>query len=89
MATSFHVALILTLTTLAIPAFAAKPDCTEGYKIFINRVTPFIDRIEDLDLATQMRRGLSVFEACQAGDNFSPHGIWDQIAADMAAKAKK
>lgn len=77
------------IAALALPAVAAKQDCFGGYKIFINRVSPFVDRVEAPELTMWMRRGLSAFDACEAGDNFTPHGIWDQIAADMEAKAKK
>ncbi len=82
----FFAAVFSTIVaTSAAPAFAAKPDCTGGYKIFINRVSPFVDKADDKDLVTSMRRGLSVFDECEAGDNFSPNGIWDQIAAAMEA----
>lgn len=82
-------ALSIVVATLAAPVFAAEPDCSGGYKIFINRVSPSIDKVNDEDLATLMRRGLSVFDACKAGDNFSPHSVWDQIASEMEAKSKK
>jgi hypothetical protein len=35
-----------------------------------------------------VKKGLAAYDSCQAGDSFSPRGVWDQIEADMAAKAK-
>jgi hypothetical protein len=40
------------------------------------------------DLASAVQKGLDAYNSCQAGDSFSPRGVWDQIEADMAAKAK-
>lgn len=80
--------LLAAAAALAAPAIAATPDCNGGYRIFINKVSPYINKVEAADLAAQMRRGLSVYDACQAGDTFTPHGIWDQIAADMAKSSK-
>ena len=82
-------AISAVAATLATSVYAADQPCTGGYRIFINRISPFVDKSDDEDLATLMRRGLSVFEACEAGDNFSPHDLWHKIAAEMEAKAKK
>ena len=82
-------AVFSLFAVLAAQANASTPDCTGGYKTFISKVSPYINKIEDVDLATLMRRGLSVYDACEAGDTFTPHGIWDQIAADMAKMSKQ
>jgi hypothetical protein len=77
------------IAVISAPAFAAKPDCYGGYKDFLGKVNPFIGQIEDVDLPTLMRRGLSVYDACEAGDNFVPQGAWNQVIFDMEKKAKK
>ena len=85
-------ALAAALTAFAAalsPVSAATPDCYGGYKTFLGKVSPHLSERTDVDLATLMRRGLSVYDACMAGDSFSPHGVWDQIAADIEAKSKK
>jgi hypothetical protein len=40
------------------------------------------------DLADAVRKSLDAYNSCKAGDDFSPHGVWDQIIADMQAKSK-
>ena len=82
-------ALAVAFAAFASPAFAAKPDCYGGYKTFLGKVGPILGKIEDVDLPTLMRRGLSVYDACEAGDNFVPEGAWNQVIFDMEAKAKK
>ena len=82
-------ALAVAFAALSSPAFAAKPDCYGGYKEFLGKVNPYIGKIEDVDLPTLMRRGLSVYDACEAGDNFVPAGAWNQVIFDMEAKTKK
>jgi len=82
-------ALAIAFAAAAAPASAATPDCYGGYKTFMGKIAPLIGKVEDVDLATLMRRGLSVYDACQAGDNFSPYGVWDQIFNEMTRKATK
>ncbi|MGE0054704.1 MAG: hypothetical protein AB7S74_10875 [Hyphomicrobium sp.] len=82
-------AIAVSIATLATPALAAKPDCYGGYKSFLGKVNPYIGHIEDVDLPTLMRRGLSVYDACLAGDNFVPEGAWNQVIFDMEKAAKK
>ena len=79
----------VALAVVSAPAFAAKPDCNGAYKTFMGKVVPYLGKVEDVDLATLMRRGLSVYDACQASDNFVPEGAWNQVIFDMEAKAKK
>jgi hypothetical protein len=38
------------------------------------------------ELAEYVRKSLGAYDSCMAGDNFSPHGVWDQILADMGKK---
>lgn len=70
-------------------ALAAAPDCASGYKNFVMKVSPYIERVDPADLPEFMRRGLSAFDACMAGDSFTPHGVWDGLAAEMEVKSKK
>lgn len=81
--------IVVAIAAMSAPALAAKPDCYGGYKTFMTKVAPLVGKIEDVDLATLMRRGLSVIDACEAGDNFVPEGAWNQVIFDMEAAAKK
>jgi hypothetical protein len=69
------------------PAVAAE-DCAGGYKTFMNKVAVYIPKVSGGDLAAAISKGLNAYNSCMAGDSFSPKGVWDQIEADMAAKAK-
>jgi hypothetical protein len=66
----------------------AKEDCAGGYKTFMNKIAVYIPKVTGGDLASAVQKGLDAYNSCQAGDSFSPRGVWDQIEADMAAKAK-
>jgi len=81
--------IALAIAAVSSPALAAKPDCYGGYKSFLGKVNPYIGQIEDVDLPTLMRRGLSVYDACLAGDNFVPEGAWNQVIFDMEKASKK
>lgn len=80
--------IAIAFATVANPALAAKPDCYGGYKAFLGKVNPYIGQIEDVDLPTLMRRGLSVYDACFAADNF-PANSWDELVAQMEKAATK
>lgn len=67
---------------------AAATDCAAGYKTFMNNMTVFIPNVTGGDLASAVQKGLAAYDSCQAGDSFSPKGVWDQIEKDMAMKAK-
>ena len=69
------------------PAVAAE-DCAAGYKSFMGKMSTFIPNVSGGDLASAVKKGLAAYDSCQAGDSFSPRGVWDKINADMAAKAK-
>lgn len=83
------IALAALSAAVATPAFAAKPDCYGAYKTFMGKAMPLLGQIEDVDLPTLMRRGLSVYDACEAGDNYVPEGAWNQVFADMDKMAQK
>ncbi len=69
----------------ATPAFA-KEDCNGGYKDFLGKMSSHISNMSGDELAGYIRKTLGAYDSCMAGDNFSPHGVWDQILADMGKK---
>jgi hypothetical protein len=80
-------ACAVALFALAAPAFA-KEDCDAGFKTHMGKMSIYIDKMSGYDLADAVRKSLDAYNSCKAGDNFSPHGVWDQVLSDMAAKAK-
>ncbi len=81
--------LTATLVAVSAPAFAAKPDCDTGYKDFLSKMSIYVDKMTGYELADAVRKSLDAYNSCAAGDNFSPHGVWDQILADMKTKSGK
>jgi hypothetical protein len=81
-------ALAAVLVAAASPVFA-KTDCDAGFKSFLSSMSTYIDKNSSYDLADAIRRSLDAYDTCKSGDSFSPHGVWDQILADMKAKAGK
>jgi len=61
----------------------AKTDCAAGYKTFMGKMAVFIPTNNGTDLASAVKRGLDAYNSCMAGDDFSPHGVWDKVLADM------
>lgn len=80
-------ALATALLFGAAPAFA-KSDCDKGYKNFLGKMSIYVDKMSGYELADAVRKSLDAYNSCNAGDSFSPHGIWDKILADMKDKAK-
>ena len=66
----------------ATPAFA-KEDCNAGYKDFLTKMSTHISKMSGNELAEYVKKSLGAYDSCMAGDSFSPHGVWDQILADM------
>lgn len=75
------------LAALSVPAFAAKTDCDAGYKNFLSSMSIYVDKMTGYELADAVRKSLDAYNSCSAGDSFSPHGVWDQILADMKTKS--
>ena len=46
-------------------------------------------KMSGYELADVVRKSLDAYNSCKAGDDFSPHGVWDKIIADMQAKSGK
>ena len=83
---TLSIAIATALVAIAAPAFA-KVDCDAGFKSHMAKMSIYVDKTTGYDLADAVRKSLDAYNSCKAGDNFSPHGVWDQIEADMKAKA--
>jgi hypothetical protein len=86
--TKSFAALAIALLATAAPALAAKTDCDAGFKSHMSKMSIYVDKMSGYDLADAVRKPLDAYNSCKAGDDFSPHGVWDQIIADMQAKSK-
>ena len=78
--------LTASLVAVSAPAFAAKTDCDAGYKEFLGKMSIYVDKMTGYDLADAVRKSLDAYNSCAAGDNFSPHGVWDEIINEMKTK---
>jgi hypothetical protein len=77
-------ALAAALLAGATPAFA-KEDCDGGYKDFLIKMSSHLSKMSGNDVVEYVRKGLAARDSCTAGDNFSPHGVWDKLLGDMEA----
>jgi hypothetical protein len=80
-------ALIAAFAAFVTPALA-KEDCEAGFKTHMGKMTVFIEKVTGGDLASAVQKSIDAYNSCKAGDNFSPHGVWDQVMSDMEAKSK-
>jgi hypothetical protein len=80
-------AIAASLAAVATPALA-KTDCDAGYKTFLGKMSIYVDKMSGYELADAVRKSLDAYNSCKAGDSFSPHGVWDQILADMQKGGK-
>ncbi len=80
-------AVVAAFAALATPALA-KEDCDGGFKTHMGKMSIFVDKMSGYELADAVRKSLDAYNSCKAGDSFSPHGVWDQILADMETKSK-
>jgi hypothetical protein len=79
-------ALIAALLVVGITPAFAKEDCNAGYKDFVGKMSSHMSNVSGDQLAEYVRKSLGAYDSCMAGDSFSPHGVWDQILADMGKK---
>jgi hypothetical protein len=86
--TKLIAALAVAVMATAAPAFA-KTDCDDGFKGHMAKMSIYVNKMSGYELADAVRKSLDAYNSCKAGDSFSPHGVWDQIIADMQAKAGK
>ncbi|RUP00339.1 hypothetical protein [Hyphomicrobium sp.] len=80
--------LVAIFAAIATPTYAAE-DCDGGFKTHMGKMSIYIDKMSGYELADAVRKSLDAYNSCKAGDGFSPHGVWDQIEADMQAKHGK
>jgi hypothetical protein len=80
------IALIAALLVAGVTPAFAKEDCNGGYKDFLTKMSSHFSNMSGDDLAGYIRKGLGAYDSCMSGDAFSPHGVWDQILADMGKK---
>lgn len=80
--------LIALFASFSSPAFAAE-NCDDGFKTHMGKMSIYINKMSGYELADAVRKSLDAYDSCKAGDSFSPHGVWDQIEADMQAKHGK
>lgn len=81
-------AFAAAVAVFAAPAIA-KEDCDGGFQGHMKKMTVYVEKVSANDLSDAIRKSLDAYNSCKAGDSFSPHGVWDQIVADMEAKSKK
>ncbi len=79
-------ALVAALFVVGVTPAFAKEDCNAGYKDFVGKMSSHISNVSGNELAEYVRKSLGAYDSCMAGDSFSPHGVWDQILADMGKK---
>jgi hypothetical protein len=78
----------------ASPAFA-KMNCDAEFRAHMTKMSPYLptpdraDTCRGCNLAVALGKSVDAYKACKAGDEFSPHGVWDQVIADMAANSKE
>ncbi len=53
----------------------------------MGKMSIYVNKMSGYELADAVRKSLDAYNSCKAGDSFSPHGVWDQILADMEAKS--
>jgi hypothetical protein len=76
-------AIAALLVAGAVPA-QAKTDCNAWYKDFFERLMrEGSAKMTGGQLAEASRKGVRAYDACAAGDEYSVHGVWDQIEKDM------
>lgn len=87
MKTIFATMIVATAAAIATPALA-KTDCDSGFKTHLGKMTIYVDKMSGNDLAEVVRRSLDAYDTCKAGDDFSPHGVWDKIIEEMQSKSR-
>ena len=77
------IAIIAALLVAGVTPAFAKEDCDGGYKDFLIKMSSHLSKMSGNDVVEYVRKGLAARDSCTAGDNFSPHGVWDKLLADM------
>jgi hypothetical protein len=84
----YGVTVFAALLVASVSPALAKEDCEGGYKTFMGKLSPYMPETGANDIADAVKKSLDAYNSCKAGDSFSPHGVWDQILADMQQKSK-
>jgi hypothetical protein len=77
----------------ASPAFA-KMDCDAEFRAHMIKMSPYLPTSDrentcmGCQLAELLSRSADAYRACKAGDEITPHGVWDKILADAEAQSK-
>jgi len=83
MTKSLMIAAAALLVAGVAPA-QAKMDCNKEYQDFYLRVHGAGGaRLSGDKLAEISRQSVRAYDACQAGDDITPRGVWDKLIADM------
>ncbi len=77
---AIRLGLLIAAIAPAVPASAADIECDSGLKRHLARITIYVDRVPGAELATALDQSMKVYDACKAGDDFSPTGKWTEIA---------
>jgi hypothetical protein len=83
------IAALAAALIVGVSPAVAKTDCDAGYKDFLGKMSIYVNKMSGYELADAVRKSLDAYNSCTAGDSFSPHGVWDQILADMKSKSSK
>lgn len=83
-------AATVALFVSGIAPVQAATSCNDQYRDFWDRVTQNggLKQTTGDSLVEMARKSIRAYDACKAGDEFSLHGVWDQIEKDKAAQAK-
>lgn len=85
--TKIAAAALASLGLIGITPAHAKTDCNAEFKNFFERLARDGNaRMTGAQLADASRKGVRAYDACQSGDSFTVHGVWDQIDTGKAAK---
>jgi hypothetical protein len=80
-------AAFATLLVAGVAPAQAKSDCNAEFKNFFERLARDGNaRMTGDQLADASRKGVRAYDACQSGDSFTVHGVWDQIEKDRPGK---
>lgn len=84
------IAAALLLAAVAHPASAATK-CDDDLQNFWQKLMEqgSFSKMSGARIADVTRRTTRAYDACQAGDTFSVHGLWDEIARQNQDTSKK
>jgi hypothetical protein len=86
--TKISMAALAALLVAGIAPANAASDCNSEYKNFFEKLqlNGNAKGMTGDQLADASRKGVRAYDACKSGDNFTVHGVFDQIDADKMKK---